>query len=64
MEIICKWLLCFVIARGTEQCGRVQTGSKEQFAEFVLKNDWQASDVMTSECVKKGEQFKLNWGRK
>ncbi len=64
MEIICHFITCFVIAKGTQQCGRTHTGTKEDLSAFVLKLDATPGDMLISECVKKGEQFKLDWNRK
>lgn len=64
MEIICHFITCFVIAKGTQQCGRVQTGTKEDLSAFVLKMEATPGDMLTAECVKKGERFQIDWSKK
>ena len=64
MEIVCKWVICFVIAKGAQQCGRVSTGSRQELSQVVLKLDGTPGDLLTSECIKEGDRYQIDWSKK
>ena len=61
MDIICQWVLCFVISKDVKQCGRIQTGSRENLSSEVLKLEGTPGELLTAECVKKGDRFQIDW---
>jgi hypothetical protein len=63
MDILCQWVFCFVLSQNVKQCGRIQSGTKEAFITDMAKIDGTPGELLTAECVKKGERFQIDWSR-